>query len=480
MTKFTIVLLLLCISTRQLSAQQQFEVSIPETYELSNIILSLTDYGRTDEWEVQKHTNYYNAVIEYFEPVKAHPLLQKVNFSRTLWEDYLSFRTDAAAYTFDNNGNLVRVNNFYANNGHKPFDENLDLIKDFVQQSNFREFYKSQSLLYRAIVSNYSRYYMLDTMKRFLEKECGIAEVISNKGKYQIILSPLVGRMNCHRNIDSVTPADFPSLSIALIENNAGKINNQAQQAVEIHALFTEMDHGFVNPITDFYSKDVELKFNNVYWDKNSGYQGLNCFNEYMTWALYDIFVEKYFPAIADSISTQWHYQNAQRGFFASNLFALHLKKLYRLKKSNEGLKDLYPKLLAWISKNQSKNKELKLLLPKADSLYLLPNNGEVTLNFSTGLKSKFKKISCIVMKLNNGKATRERNSITITPKDIIKWNSDSSIVLQLRVPHDQFALILNWWGCRYPVLSDRGIILAPQSFILVKKSCATETIVND
>jgi len=471
MRKFIIGLLLICASTKHLSAQKNFEVSIPETYELSNIILALTDYGRSDAWEVQKHTAYYNDVLEYFEPVKAHPLLQKVNYSRALWEDYLSFRTDAAAYKFDNNGKLTRMNNFYANKGHQPFDENLDLISDFIQQSNYRNFYKAHSALYSAIVANYSGYYMLDTMKMFLAKESGIVEAATNRGIYRIILSPLVGRMNCHRNIDSVTTADFPSLSTALIENNAAAISNQAQRAVEIHTLFTEMDHGYVNPMTALFRKDVERKFKNEYWDRKSGYEGLNCLNEYMTWALYDIFVGKYFPTIADSISNQWHYQNASRGFFASNLFALQLQKLYHVKKRSETLKDLYPKLLAWTAKNQSKNKKLELVLPKADSLYVLPNNEEVTLNFSTGLKRNFGKISCIVMKLENGRATKERNVITITPKDIVKWNSDSSIVLQLKIPHDQFALILNWWGCKYPVLSNRDIMLAPQSYILLKKS---------
>ena len=476
MMKFLIGLLLFCVSTKHLSAQKQFEVSIPETYELSNVILALTDYGRADEWEVQKHTAYYNDVIKYFEPVKAHPLLHKVNYSRKLWEDYLSFRTDAAAYKFDDNGKLARTINFYANKGHKPFDENLDLINDFIHKSNYRDFYKAHIPLYNAIVGNYSGYYMLDTMKMFLEKESGSVASLSSPGKYKVILSPLVGRMNCHRNIDSVTTADFPSLSIALIENNAEKINNEAQRAVEIHTIFTEMDHGYVNPITKLFRQDVEQKFKNEYWDRKSGYEGLNCFNEYLTWALYDIFVEKYFPKIADSISTQWHYQNASRGFFASNLFASQLKKLHELKKPNETLKDLYPKLLDWTAKNQSKNKELKLLLPKADSLYVLPNSGEVALNFSTGLKRKFGKISCIVMKLNNGRATKERNVITITPKDIIKWNSDNSVVLQLKALPDEFALILNWWGCKYPVLSNRDIMLAPQSYVLLKKSLVNKT----
>lgn len=468
MPKIALALLLFCISATQLTAQKKIEISMPETYELSNIILALTEYGRADEWEVQKHTDYYNEVIRFFEPVKAHPLLQKVNYSRTLWEDYLSFRTDAAAFKFDERGQLVRTTEFYANKGHNPFDVNLDLINDFVEQSKYREFYNAHRPLYNSIVANYSGYYMLDTMQMFLENESGIKATTT--GKYQVILSPLVGRMNCHRTIDSVTTADFPTLSTALIENNASKINDQAQRAIEIHTLFTEMDHGYVNPVTDLFAKDVAKQFNTEYWDRQSGYEGLNCFNEYMTWALYDIFVEKYFPAIADSISTQWHYQNAQRGFYASNLFAAQLKTLYRHKRSTESLQDLYLRLLDWISKHQSKNKELKLLLPKADSLYQLPNNGEITLSFSTALKRNFEKISCIILKLNKGKATKERGVVEITPKDIIRWNSDRSFVLKLNIPHDEFALIFNWWGCRYPVLSDRDIMLASQSYILLKR----------
>jgi len=62
------------------------------------------------------------------------------NYSRELWEDYLSFRTDAVAYKFDKENKLVRVNNFYANDGFKPFDSALSLINDFIQKSNFRQF----------------------------------------------------------------------------------------------------------------------------------------------------------------------------------------------------------------------------------------------------------------------------------------------------------------------------------------------------
>jgi hypothetical protein len=74
----------------------------------SNIILALTQYERTDKWDVQKIPPYYDEVLKYFEPVKNHPLLDSVNYSRPKWEKFLGFRTDMYAFSFDQNGKLKR------------------------------------------------------------------------------------------------------------------------------------------------------------------------------------------------------------------------------------------------------------------------------------------------------------------------------------------------------------------------------------
>lgn len=163
-----------------LKSQNVIEISIPESYELSNIILALTDYGINDNWEVQKHSRYYKDVITFFEPVKNHLLLKKVNYSRLLWEDYLSFRTDAVAFTIDKNNLLKRESGFHANHGHKPFDKNLKLINDFITQSNFRIFYNNHRSFYDSIIHNYSNYYMLNEMMDFLKTECGIIKKVHN------------------------------------------------------------------------------------------------------------------------------------------------------------------------------------------------------------------------------------------------------------------------------------------------------------
>ena len=87
-------------------SQQNIKIELTESYELSNIILALTEYGRTDKCDVQKVSPYYDEILNYFEPVKNHPLLDSVNYSRPKWEKFLGFRTDMFAFSFDQKKNL--------------------------------------------------------------------------------------------------------------------------------------------------------------------------------------------------------------------------------------------------------------------------------------------------------------------------------------------------------------------------------------
>lgn len=205
------------------------------------------------------------------------------------------------AFAFDENGILKRQYPFNSF-GPKEVDKNIDLINDFVSKSNYRKFYKDHIDFYNKLTSNYKDFYCIDKSKLFLDK---VAEKRDDsKKKYIIAISPLVGGQNCHRDVDSLTTVDFPNISKSLILGNFD--NDLNTIIVENHSIFTEMDHGYVNPISDKYSKQITANFNLKKWDKDSGYPGINSFNEYMTWAVYDLFIKENFPQVADSISLQW------------------------------------------------------------------------------------------------------------------------------------------------------------------------------
>jgi len=339
----TLVLAIVFNTDGRTSGSTNEIVQLSETYELANIILAITPYGKSDRWEVSQNSDYYREVRKHFDAFESHPLLQKVNYSREQWASYLSFRTDAYAFAFGKDDQLVRQFPFFANEGFKPFDENLELIEDFVKQTGFRTFYNKHKGYYAQLASDYLKSQYYDDMVRFLTREFGGKAGAEN---YAIALSPLVGRMNCHRTVRGIG-TDFITVPQFLL-SGAPHDATDVEIASGTHMLFTELDHGFVNPATNVNQQLVTANFSVALWNKKSGYESdsLAVFNEYMTWAVFDIFVHERFPSVAHQVTADWALQNETRGFIASSLFNHELLRLYRQRKDGQTLRDLYPELL--------------------------------------------------------------------------------------------------------------------------------------
>ena len=440
-------------------SQNNVKIEITESYELSNIILALTQYGRTDQWDVQKVPPYHDEILKYFEPVKNHPLLDSVNYSRPKWEKFLGFRTDMYAFSFGKNGKLKRdypFNSF----GPVEVDKNLDLINDFVAKSNYRQFYKNHLDFYNNIILNYKEYYFLNKSKAFLDKVAEKPKTDALK-KYIVAISPLVGGQNCHRDIDSLTTVDFPNISKDLILGNTGNALNT--RITENHSIFTEMDHGYINPISDKYEDLIKTNFNLEKWDKKSGYPGINSFNEYMTWAVYDIFIKENFPQVADSIALQWQYLNASRGFIAQNIFAKKVSDLYFKSKKIERL---YKPLLKWCKEFENKVSQPTLIdIDKEKFVKADISNIEIEFSEQMNIENPFK---VQIIEFNKGNQTGKENFVENKKGNWI--NDGKKLILKLDTDFQEFALIFNWYGNDKPLLSKNGILLQPQSYILLKK----------
>jgi hypothetical protein len=145
-------------------------------------------------------------------------------------------------------------------------------------------------------------------------------------------------------------PTDFPMVPEYLLSGNLRQQPTPADVLTGIHALFTETDHGFVNPVTSAYGAQVRASFDVKKWDTGSGYDKseFSTFNEYMTWAVYDLFAYRYFVTQAPLVCQNWAMQNESRGFLASRLFNNKLRELYEKRKKGQTVRDLYPALLAW------------------------------------------------------------------------------------------------------------------------------------
>ncbi|GAB3635276.1 hypothetical protein GCM10027422_08660 [Hymenobacter arcticus] len=342
-----------CLGRAQSAASPAEPVAVrfPEAYELSNIILALTPYGQSDQFEVYKNSRYYREMRGYFAPYTQHPLLQQANYSRKEWDKYLAFRTDAYAYGFDGQGQLVRQFAFNAQGDVRPFDELLPQVSDFARVSGFRDFYRRHRPYYDSLAVAYRQSQHLPDALAFLTAELGPGPTA---GQYAVVLSPLVYRMNCHREVQHV-PTDFSMVPEYLLSGDLQKQPSPADVLSGIHALFTETDHGFVNPATSAHGAQVRAAFEVKKWDAGSGYEkgDFDTFNEYMTWAVYDLFAYRYFPQQAPLVCQNWALQNESRGFVASRLFSEKLRQLYAKRKQGQTVRDLYLALLAWCRRVQ-------------------------------------------------------------------------------------------------------------------------------
>jgi len=438
--------------------QEIIQVEYPETYELANIILALTDYGIKDKWQVRKNFPYYEEMRTYFQPYEDHPLLDSVNFSKKRWAEYLSFRTDAYAFEFNEQHKLQRINDFQSFE-IRTFDKNIALIEDFARQSNFRAFFKQHQAYYDKVVNNYKQEYMLPEMKQFLTEQ--FDDFFGDK-KYSIVVSPFVYAQNLHRDIDSTWTADFPSISDALAEGKAKM--TISEKSTEVHTLFTEMDHGYVNPTSDKYP--IREKFQSALWDDESGYggNGTDVFNEYMTWAVFDLFNKKHFPDIADEINLYWHFQNDTRGFPYSYLFGQQLQKLYGQHQGKKKITELYPEMLKWCQEIQKDLSKPTIISPK-DSIVVDKNSNLFKLTFSEPLEQ--------VDSFNILLATEQKNldTLTITPKDHqLEWQEDGKkLSFQITKPDlAVFYIQFNWWGTKIPLRNPKGTLLQSSSYIKV------------
>ena len=469
-TIYTLPLVFLIFSCQKstdatIKSEEIISVEYPETYELANIILSLTEYGKSDKWEVRKGFNYYYKVQEYFKPIDDHPLLDSVNYSRERWEEYLSFRTDSYAFEFDENNQLKRKFDFYSNKGFQPFDDYLDLINDFVQKSNFREFFKQNKNYHDAVSNKYKKTQYLNEMREFLTIEFG--EQYSSNEKYNVVLSPFVYRMNCHRDIDSTTVADFITIPDYILSDTISP--NEKDIATSIHNLFTEMDHGYVNPTTNQYSELVAKNFDANLWDNNSGYNennGFGVFNEYMTWGVYDIFLKEYFPNLANEVGLNWSFQNDSRGFIYSQLFTQQLLDFYNQKEDGETLKDLYPKMLDWTSEIQNDLSKPKIISPRDSTYIKFSDRSKIVISFSEPMKET-DTITTILQDGNNLREFIDINSI----ENNLKWTDNGKTVeFEISLPNDRdtYYLQFNWWGARNPLISEKGILIKSGEYFKV------------
>ncbi|OIN56724.1 hypothetical protein BLX24_23370 [Arsenicibacter rosenii] len=442
-------------------------VRLSEAYELANIILALTDYGKTDPWEVSQQSAYYREVRTHFDAFTNHPLLASVNYSRKEWEKYLSFRTDAYAFAFDSTGRLVRQFPLMTNKGVNPFEEHVAQVEAFARVSGFRQFYRAHLPYYQNLATAYLASQHYPEMRQFLETELGKQTAA---GTYAIVMSPLVGRMNCHRTNGGVG-TDFITLPGFLLSGKAVQEATPAEIASGTHMLFTELDHAFVNPLTEQYRSLVQTGFDNRLWDAGSGYErdSLATFNEYMTWAVYDLFVARYFPSVPSTVCTDWTLQNETRGFWASALFTQKLTSLYRQRKAGQTLRDIYPVFIKQLGKLQQTLRKPAIKACNLADQTVSDTTATVMITFSEPMH-RLSAPDVVRVAEHQGTTTQERIMLTRKANELTWLQNGRAVRFRIQLAGGAVNhLLFNYpWKTSVPLRSRQGIDLPPYSRVKI------------
>jgi hypothetical protein len=340
-------------------------IEIPEVYELVNVAIAMTEIGRNDKNLIYQKSDYYKNVRLWFDKYRNHPLLAALDAEmKKNIGNYFNLKMDAYSFEFGKGGKIVRSRVYDRtawglSNSLRPF---LPQLQSFADETDFRKFYKQNKKTYDEQIAFYRDTANIAEMKRWLDKNFPTS---NNYNAYKIIFSPLVaynqsanwfennGFKELHAQVNFPYEEDFKRYS------QGNSLSKMAETVLRGNIVFTEINHGYINPEADKYAGRIMKAISRRdYWvDKSKGsgyYGGIAAFNEYMNWGLVNLRIVDYVPPAEQDklIASVEEMMTKRRGFPQFAEFDKFLVNLYRSRRSNQTVADLYPQIIEWFEKN--------------------------------------------------------------------------------------------------------------------------------
>lgn len=339
-------------------------VEVPEVHELVNIAIAVSPYGGDDHDMVYHESAYFRAVQEHFGAHRDHPLIQRIDaMLRADRSDYFQFKMNGYAFIFDDQGRIVR-SPVYDRTGFEGSLDNallpyLEDLNDFARVSGFRDFYAANRDLYERQI-------------RFFETEAQVSRIsdwlverfptVRAYDGVKIIFSPLVAYNQSLTVIEADGYRELqPHVNYPYAANRGLSAEGAAIERSAI--LFTEMNHGFVNPTTRQHRERVMAAMaDRALWADDASQAarsyagGEAVFNEYMNWGLVSLYYRDRMSPEDFAISNPIMVANMQegRGFRRFADFNAALLALYDQRRPGQTLEDLYPQIVAWFEEQAS------------------------------------------------------------------------------------------------------------------------------
>lgn len=330
------------------SGHYQFET--PEVQELVHIIMALTPTGLADSNLVEHTTAYYNQVRTHFDAYRNEPVVTDVE-KLLAQGSYAHLKMDACGFYF--NGNRIHKDKTYEhlNWGNSNLVEPLlQNLQDFASKTGFRQFYQTHQPYYDSLLVLMEKQTPIRPQWEWLEKN------FPNRYQhYRITFSPLTN--GSHSTNKFETPEFKQTIMFICGPLESISLSAAETEGLMTRIVFTEIDHNYVNPVSDKYLPEISSAFINLdkWADKNvTRYypNAYSIFNEYMTWAVFTLYAyDTYPPEVFAAVNTRTETQMEKwRGFSRFRSFNQKLLELYKAKPAQMPISDLYPLMLKWCS----------------------------------------------------------------------------------------------------------------------------------
>jgi hypothetical protein len=330
----------------------QYSFEIPEVQELVHILFAISPAGKKDSNMVAHNSEYYNEVINHFDKYSSDKIVNELDsLLQKAYYWYHVLKMDACGFYFDDN--QIKKDSIYKKmswDGPNFIEPYIEKIQDFAVKSNFRQFYKEHTPYYESLKKMMNSQTPIDKQWKWVEKQFDLTY-----DNYRITFSPLV---NASHSTNRFVQNDFKQTVMFIcgpIEDES--MSNTFKEGLMTRVVFTEIDHNYVNPISDKYLSQIEEALTPLSdWATKETLKvygnTYSVFNEYMTWSVFtayalDNYDKKDFEKINERVELQ---MSDWRGFTKFKDFNQYFIKLYRNKKADQTIEDLYPEVINWFT----------------------------------------------------------------------------------------------------------------------------------
>jgi phage-related protein len=319
-----------------------FSFEIPEFQELFLIVVALTPTGINDLNLVNHEGEYYHKVMNHFGKYKNEPIIKQID--TLIKENYAQSKMDACGFYFK--GNRIKKEKTYdylSWNGGNYIEPYIEEFKKFAIKTKFRIFYADNIPYYNNLISLMKNQSPVQKQWNWLEKNFS-----NSYDNYRITFSQLVGGVHTTKGFEADNFKQTIMFVSGPIENPE---NQKIAEGIMTRVVFTEIDHNYVNPISDKYIEEIKSTFKEIEkWSSNKSYpNSFYVFNEYMTWSVFSLYaLDNFDNETFKIVNERVEKHMSKRKFHNFRSFNQKIIELYQNKDKNQTIADLYPEILNW------------------------------------------------------------------------------------------------------------------------------------